>query len=307
MKNKTRTDIIIDVLLNERRGAPNNFLIAAGLCLHTWPIYAIHGFRKLGHNLSALPVLTLTTDFGSRDFHLARLKGHLLAAVPDLTFVDVSHDIPNYDIVEAAFLFRKVWPHFPPGSIHLISVNDFYQPKGRLLACTVNGHYFIGPDNGLFSLVFDQAPAQFYAIDHQDQPSSLSKAYATAIAHISSKKTLEGLGSTTNKIAERLAFQPVIGPDYIRGSVIYIDGFSNAITNISRELFERVGQGRAFELLIKRNAAIDGLSFRYHDVPEGESLIKFDSDGLLEIAINLGKAATLLGIEVEDTVQVEFG
>lgn len=261
----------------------------------------------MSHNYYTLPLLTLTTDFGYRDFHLARLKGHLLSAVPELKVVDVSHDIPNYDIVEAAFLFRKVWPHYPVGTIHLISVNDFYQPKGRLLACTVDGHYFIGPDNGLFSLVFDQSPEQFFAIDHGDQSSSLSKAYATAIAYICQEHSLEKIGSPTQKITERLAFQPVIGPNYIRGSVVYIDGFNNAITNITQELFEQVGQGRAFELLIKRNAAIDGLSFRYHDVPEGESLIKFDSDGLLEIAINLGKAATLLGIEVEDTVQVEFG
>lgn len=253
-----------------------------------------------------MPLLTLTTDFGTRDFHLPRLKGHLLAAVPELNIIDVSHAIPNYDIVEAAFVIRKVWPHYPAGTIHLLSVNDFYQPKGRLLVCSLAGHYFIGPDNGLFSLVFDQQPDRFFALDHDNKTASLSETYAKAVAHISAQKPLENIGFLAKKITERLAFQPVIGPNYIRGSVVYIDGFSNAITNISQELFERVGAGRAFELLIKRNAGIDGLSFRYHDVPEGETLIKFDSDGLLEIAINMGKAASLLGIQVEDTVQIDF-
>lgn len=253
-----------------------------------------------------MPILTLTTDFGSRDFHLPRLKGALLSASPGLQMIDISHDIPNYDIVEAAFVFKKVWRHFPSGTIHLLSINDFYQPKGRLLACLVEGHYFIGPDNGIFSLVFDQKPQEVFALDRAAKAPSLSKAYAQAIAHITNGKPFHEIGLPTPRITERLAFHPVIGPDYIRGSVSYIDKFDNAITNITQSLFEQVGRGRAFELFIKRNAPIDGISFGYHDVPEGESLIKFDSDGLLEIAINMGKASSLLGIEVEDTVQIEF-
>ncbi|MEM9930315.1 MAG: SAM hydroxide adenosyltransferase, partial [Bacteroidota bacterium] len=142
--------------------------------------------------------------------------------------------------------------------------------------------------------------------DRIPKNASPGEAYASAVAHIVADKPFYEIGLPATRIAERLAFQPVIGQDYIRGSVTFIDNFENATTNISQELFERVGQGRAFELLIKRNEAIDGLSFRYHDVPEGETLIRFDSDGLLEIAINLGRAATLLGIAVEDTVQIEF-
>ncbi|MEL6140032.1 MAG: SAM-dependent chlorinase/fluorinase [Bacteroidota bacterium] len=252
------------------------------------------------------PLLTLTTDFGHGDFHLGRLKGHLLSAAPGLRVVDISHDIPNYDIVRAAFIFRKAWQHFAPGTIHLISVNDYYQPRGRFLAARHNGHYFIGPDNGIFSLIFQKMPAETYILDRAIKKPSLAAAYAAAVAHIAQDRPFHEIGLPATQINERLAFHPVIGPNYIRGTVSYIDKFENATTNISRDLFEQVGRGRAFELLIKRNEPIDGLSFRYHDVPEGETLIRFDSDGLLEIAINLGKAASLLGIEVEDTVQVEF-
>ncbi|NJO87013.1 MAG: SAM-dependent chlorinase/fluorinase, partial [Lewinella sp.] len=114
------------------------------------------------------------------------------------------------------------------------------------------------------------------------------------------------LGPLAQVPTVRLAFQPVVGANYLRGTVAYIDKFSNATTNITQALFERVGKGRAFVLHIKRNDPLDGLSFRYNDVPEGETLIRFDSDGLLEIAINLGQAAALLSIELEDTVQIEF-
>ena len=253
-----------------------------------------------------LPLLTLTTDFGREDFHLPRLKGRLLSIRSGLRVVDVSHDIPPYDIVRAAFVFRKVWMHFPRGTVHLLSVYDYYQPRGRYLACEYGGHYFIGPDNGIFSLIFGEIPKQTYVLDGYDADTPLHEIYARAVGHLMRHKPFHEIGLPTTRYTERLAFQPVIGPQYIRGTAVFIDRFDNVTTNITRQTFEQVGGGRGFQLLIKRMAPLDGLSFRYHDVPEGEPLCRFDSDGLLEIAVNLGKAATLLGIAVEDMVQVEF-
>lgn len=269
------------------------------------------------------PILTLTTDFGRADFHLGRLKGHLLACRPDLQLVDISHEIPNYDIVQAAFIFKKVWRHYPPATLHLLSVNDYYQPRGRFVALEAEGQFFVGPDNGIFSLIFGELPPAIHVIEMaraqdlrkykkkaathlptQDVP-SLSAIYAWAVGQLL-EGGLESLGPVADKRLERIPFQPVIGKDYIRGSVVFIDKFDNALTNISRELFEQVGQGRGFRLQLRRNEPIDGLSFRYQDVPEGETLIKFNSDDELEIAINLGKAAGLMSIVVEDSVQVDF-
>lgn len=259
------------------------------------------------------PILTLTTDFGTTDYHLGRLKGYLLAAAPSIRLVDISHDIPNYDISRAAFIFRKVWRHYPEGSLHLISVNDYYQPRGRFVAMEKEGQFFIGPDNGVFSLIFGQLPECLVVIDpkliekdsQKSQPLALSAIYSWAVAKLLDEG-LESLGAGSERKLERIPFQPVIGQNYIRGSVVFIDKFDNALTNISRHLFEQVGQGRGFKLLLRRNEPIDGLSFRYQDVPEGECLCKFNSDDELEIAINLGKAAGLLSIELEDSVQIEF-
>ena len=253
-----------------------------------------------------LPLLTLTTDFGRQDYYLPRLKAELLGAQPDLRFLDVSHDIPTYDIVRAAFIFDKVWRHLPKGTIHLLSVYDYYQPRGRFLAAYHEGHYFIAPDNGIFSLLFGQIPEQTYVLDDYDKDTSLSTIYARAVGHLTRRKPFHEIGLPTTRYTERLAFQPVIGPNYIRGSVVFVDRFDNVTTNITRRLFEDVGEGRGFQLLVKRMTPLDGLSFRYHDVPEGEPLCRFDSDGMLEIAVNLGRAATLLSIQVEDTVQIEF-
>ncbi len=223
-----------------------------------------------------------------------------------LQLVDISHDVPTYDIVRAAFIFRRVWGHYPAGTIHLLSVNDYYQPRGRFLAIRHEKQFFIGPDNGIFSLIFGRMPRETFVLDGYTKNDSLSSVYARAVAHVAKGKPFQEVGLPATRFTERLAFQPVIGPDYIRGAVTFIDRFDNVTTNITRQLFEEVGKGRGFQLLIKRMQPIDGLSFRYHDVPEGEPLCRFDSDGYLEVAINLGRASTLLGIQMEDMVQVEF-
>ena len=252
------------------------------------------------------PLLTLTTDFSHEDFHLPRLKGRLLSADPRLRIIDLAHEIPPYDIVRAAFIFRRSYPHYPKGTVHLLSVNDYYQPRGRFLAVQHEEQYFIGPDNGIFSLIFGSLPQDAYIIDGYTKRDTLPEIYARAVAHITRGKPFLEIGVPAVRFTERLAFQPVIGPNYIRGTVVFIDRFDNVTTNITRELFEDVGRGRGFQLLIKRMAPIDGLSFRYHDVPEGEPLCRFDHDGYLEVAVNLGRAATLLGIQPEDMVQVDF-
>lgn len=229
-----------------------------------------------------------------------------MAAHRDLQITDLSHEVPPYDIVRAAFIFKRVWRHYPEGTIHLISVNDYYQPRGRFLAVRFERQYFIGPDNGIFSLIFGKMPQETFVLDGYTKKDTLSMIYAGAVAHIARDKPFLEIGLPATRFSERLAFQPVIGPNYIRGAVVFIDRFDNVTTNITRELFEEVGRGRGFQLLIKRMAPIDGLSFRYHDVPEGEPLCRFDGDGFLEVAINLGRASTLLGIAIEDMVQVEF-
>ncbi|OAV42980.1 S-adenosyl-l-methionine hydroxide adenosyltransferase family protein [Lewinella sp. 4G2] len=252
------------------------------------------------------PVITLTTDFGHEDFHLPRLKAHLITAAPSCRLVDVTHEIPPYDIVRAAFIFKRVWRQFPEGTIHLLSVNDFYKVKSRFLAILHDRHFFVGPDNGMFSLIFDETPEETYVLDGLKGITSLPAIYAKAIGHIAEEKPFYEVGLPLKKFTERLAFQPVIGPDYIRGTVSFIDRYDNVTTNITRDRFDEIGQGRPFQLLIKRMVPLVHLSEDYHDVEQGETLCRFSSDGFLEVAINSGRAASLLSIQEEDMVQVQF-
>lgn len=252
------------------------------------------------------PLITLTTDYGRQDFHLPRLKAQLHGKVRPVQLVDLTHEIPPYDIVRAAFIFKRAWETYPEGTIHLVSVNDYYQPKSRFLAILYEKQYFIGPDNGIFSLIFDRIPEETYVLDGYQSTDSLPSIYASAAAHIASGKPFYEVGLPTTKFTERLSFQPVIGADYIRGTVTYIDRYDNVTTNVTRSRFDEVGKGRPFQLLIKRMPPLEQMSEHYHDVHPGETLCRFSSDGLLEIAINTGRAASLLSIQEEDMVQVQF-
>ncbi|PHN01931.1 SAM hydrolase/SAM-dependent halogenase family protein [Flavilitoribacter nigricans] len=254
-----------------------------------------------------MPIVTLTSDFGQGDYYLPLIKGAILSQNEQLRLVDITHEVSSYDIVQAAFIFKNSWRSFPPGTIHLISVNDYYQESCCYLAIRHEDHYFIGPDNGVFTLIFDQADIQGYQLDiSEDTTFDLHQIYARAIGHIANGKEFEKIGKPVDEMVQRITFQPVVQPSMIRGAVIHIDRFQNAILNINRELFERIGADRSFQLYFKRHDPIVKLSRHYHDVPIGEVLCLFNSANYLEIAINMGKAAELLSLKVEDAVQIDF-
>ena len=255
-----------------------------------------------------MKILTLTTDFGLKDYYAGMLKGSLLSAHQDFNIVDISHNIPNYDIVQAAFVLKNAYPTFPKGTIHLVSVNNFYNNQSAFLVIEQDGHFFIGADNGIFSLVFPEKIEKVVELNYQGTGTGeVNRVFAQAAAALVEGKKLEEIGRPLDAIMERITFQPVVKSTQIVGSVIHVDNYENVITNITRELFEQVAKGRSFNLYFKRHDAITQLSWHYFDVPVGETLCLFNSAGYLEIAINLGKASSLLGLNIDDTVQIEFG
>lgn len=252
-------------------------------------------------------IVTLTSDYGTKDYHVAVIKGALLSTGRPLKMVDISHEIENYNIVQAAFIFQNAWKSFPEGTIHLLTVNNHPDPLIDFIALEVDHQFFIGPDNGLFSIVFDQLPAHLYKLPNAGtDPARLRSFFTYAVNHIAAEKPFHEIGMPIDHILERMTFQPVTNPSSIRGSVIYIDNFGNIVVNIKKSLFEQVGNGRNFELTVKRNDPITMIHKQYFDVPIGEVLCRFNALGYIELAINMGRASTLLGVQVEDTVQIEF-
>ncbi|MCB0705580.1 MAG: SAM-dependent chlorinase/fluorinase [Saprospiraceae bacterium] len=252
-------------------------------------------------------IITLTTDLGWRDYYVAVIKGTLLSRQPDIQVVDITHDIPHYNIVEGAFVLKNAYPNFPSGTIHLVSILDYPSPESDFLVIRHDDHYFIGPNNGLFSLAFEERPEEVYRLSSGSaHVFGLKNLFAEAIAHICEDKPLSDIGERNPHMVERISLQPVVSKDQLRGTILHIDHYDNAIVNIRRELFEKIRNGRQFQLFFKRHDPIVRLSNRYCDVPVGEPLCLFNSAGLLEIALNMDKASTLLGLSLDDTIQINF-
>jgi S-adenosylmethionine hydrolase len=264
-----------------------------------------------------MAILTFTTDLGTRDHYVAMLKAALLRAVPEVTMVDVTHHIPPFDIARAAFVLSNVWQHFPKGSLHMVAVDEQWGRNAPYVVLRKDGHIFIGTDNGLFSLLFHGQPAdEIYALrlqGHEDLSFPSLSVLVPAATELLLGSEPAHLGDPRMGFRKLTALSPVVEADNLRGSVIYIDSYGNVVTNITRELFEKVVGHRPFRIVLRRGGyAIDTISRSYGEVPEGEKLALFTTAGYLEIAVNRGVegsgggATQLLGMKMLDVVRVEF-
>lgn len=257
-----------------------------------------------------MAIITLTTDLGDKDFYAAALKGSLLSLLPTVNIVDITHNISAFNIPQAAFVLKNAFPYFPKGSVHLIGIDSVYSEQTQYLAVKYKGHFFIGSDNGIFSLLFNGEPEEIVELNIMQDLKflhfPLTDIFAKAACHLANHGDLKEIGIPVDSLKQKMNLHPVIEKDVIKGSVIYIDSFQNVITNISKELFTKVQQNRGFTLYFKRNETISHLSWHYNEVPEGEKLCLFGISNHLEIAINKGKASGLLGLQMGDIVRIEF-
>lgn len=257
-----------------------------------------------------MAIITLTTDLGDKDFYQAALKGSLLSQLPTVNIVDITHNISAFNIQQAAFILKNSFHYFPKKTVHLIGIDSVFNEETRYLAVQYKDHYFVGSDNGIFSLLFDQDPTEIVELNIMQDLKflhfPLSDIFAKAATHLAKGGKMTDIGLPVSSLEEKMTLQPVIELDMIRGSVIYIDSFQNIITNITKEIFTRVQKNRDFTLYFKRNESISQLSWHYNEVPEGEKLCLFGISNHLEIAINKGNASGLLGLQLGDIVRIEF-
>ncbi len=256
-----------------------------------------------------MPIITITSDWNREDFYLAVLKGRILKDYPEATVVDVSHNIQSFNIGQAAFILRNSYPHFPAGTIHIIAVNSEVESGKHYLAVAYQDQYFLASDSGVFGLLCREDPAKIIALETPGEATSFIglDVFARAACRLAKGERMEQLGKAVRDYQKSTPMRAVIDDKVINGSVIHIDSFKNAITNISQDLFNRVGKGKKFEIFIHSNHyKISKINHFYHESPPGELLALFNSCGLLEIAINRGNAADLLSLQVNSNVRVKF-
>jgi S-adenosyl-L-methionine hydrolase (adenosine-forming) len=257
-----------------------------------------------------MAIITLTTDLGDKDIYQAALKGSILKLLPTVNIVDITNSVAAYNIQQAAFILKNSFYYFPDQTVHLIGIDTVYNEYTKYLAVKYKNHYFVGADNGIFSLMFDKDPEEMVEINIMQDLKflhfPLADIFVKAACHLAQGGRLDQIGVPVNEIENKMNLQPVIEKNLIKGGVIYIDSFQNVITNITKELFNTVQRGRRFTLSFKRNETITHLCWHYNEVPEGEKLCLFGISDHLEIAINKGNAAGLLGLNLGDTVVIDF-
>jgi len=264
-----------------------------------------------------MSIVTLTTDMGLRDHYVAVVKGALYSQVPDVRIVDITHTITPFDNAQTAFVLRHAYPEFPRGTVHLIGVNPEASGSTPHLVVRHDGHYFIGADNGIFPLLFDGKPQEAFELtmklenDHATFP--LKNVFVRAAAFLLQGGTPEVIGRKTVNLRSMMGLRPAVDNLSIRGSVIYVDGYGNVVTNIMKEQFHDLVKGQPFRIAFGRHANdIASISEQYSDVPQGERLAFFASSGHLTIAVNKGVegvgggASGLLGLHLNDAVRVEL-
>ena len=252
-----------------------------------------------------MPVITLTTEWRPDDIYNGIIKGKLCSLCPGAIIIDNACAIPKFNISQASFIIRNTFANYPDGSIHIICVHSEAHKGEDYLIVNARGHYFIGTDNGIFNLILNSDPDEIIRIDPGKITDELD-IFAKAAAELYSGKKPFQMGTRLNRLSDKLPLRATIDKDIIIGSVIFIDSYGNAISNITKEIFYRIFIDKEFRILIQSNKNYtEHVSENYSDVPVGELLARFNTLDLLEISINGADVSELLSLTVGSTIRID--
>lgn len=246
-----------------------------------------------------MPILTLTSDIGQRDFLVGAIKGQLLSVIPNLQVVDITHYLSKTNFPLAAYTCSNAFRYYPPGTVHLMLVNLFENSPKHFLICKYKDQFLACPDNGLLTMITGVKPNEMVAISLEQHQTLLeiTQELAFKLAELLEENSLKSIGLPIQDIEEKYPLKASIGADWIDAQILLIDQFENVVVNITREEFNRVRNGRNFKIEFTRNESIHSISENYASVAETDTLAWFNSAGYLELAIRNGNMAGLFGLQ----------
>lgn len=276
----------------------------------------------------SIQTVTLLSDWGIADHYAAVVRGKLLSFMPGANVVDISHLVPRNDIYAAAYMAFDTYPYFPEGSIHIIGVDDIASPQAPHLVVRFDNHFFIGADNGFFSVlqaITGRNVQEIYEIERVYQESDVFTfpardlfpkvaallAAGTPFSEIGPAvqlrfKMLDG-GIFLQRVAEKDREGNVIGLR-LSGRVLHVDGFGNIVTNVTKTQFDACLKAYPFAELSVGWKVLDGsFAKAYMDVPEADQAFIFLENGFLEISVNRDNMAKLRGLNKNAKVNLRFG
>ncbi|MBY0485718.1 MAG: SAM-dependent chlorinase/fluorinase [Flavobacteriaceae bacterium] len=273
-----------------------------------------------------MSIITLTTDYGLKDHFVGALKGKILSQHEQAVIVDISHNVDQFNTSEATYIISNSFNSFPKGTVHIIGVDIELTSDNQHIAMEWNDHFFIAADNGILSMLIQKIkPQKIVAINIHDRllPEATDMdVFVTVAVHIAKGGSLSVIGKEIKTIKDVTELQPVIASDLnsIKGYVVYIDHFGNAVTNISKKLFLDIAKGRPYEVNFK-GKKVKSIFAKYSDIEttdnqsttiNGRNLAIFNEAGFLEIGIyksnpkKTGSASSLLGLGYRDFVMINF-
>lgn len=260
-------------------------------------------------------IVTLTTDWGYRDFFAGMVKGKLYSYIPGVTVVDITHGIDSYDLRAALFVARQACPGFPKGTIHIIDVRSSFSPDTPFIVAYRNGQYYICTDNGLPYSLFGDDPSDIVAIDNLGPESrfltfAANDLFCKVAAMISHGSSLSDLGSPVQRLTHITPYNNTLQPDGLTTYIAYIDAYGNADLHITYDEFERLRQGRPFDMTV-HEIHLSDISPSYFSASSAGNnrasvLLTVSSTGHLQIAIREGSAEQLLGLRIMESIKIKF-
>lgn len=255
--------------------------------------------------------VVLLTDFGLADPYVGQLKALLLRENPQAVVVDLSHEVSPFNIVQGAFFLASSWRHFPDGSVFLGVVDPGVGTERRCVMAECEGRWFVGPDNGLLTLVLNRTPAE-KAVELECAVSGESRTFhgrdifAPAAARLARGESPESLGKTIRP--QGLLRAEWAAPKAFKGGVVahvmHVDRFGNCVLNLEiEEWLPRIAAWKSLALLHPKEKQL-ALCEAYGHLPKDGAGLLPGSQGYLELAVNRGSAKAGLGLSIGDMVRL---
>lgn len=259
------------------------------------------------------PIITLTTDWSTRDFFVGRVKGWLMSHIPEVRIVDITHSVNVFDLNCAIFVVKNGCLEFPPGTIHIIDVDTGNGEAADYVVVEYKQQYFLCADNGLPSAVFGKDYTSAYKLRTHEGYANTFVAYdlyCRVAEKIASGESIDSLGVLKESLLERVPLGYSTTKDGLLLYVSYIDSYGNAYLSITRNEFEQIAAGRKFEFQFREYRASE-ISLYYQPLSPNQAhkanmLIVESTTGHLQLALPKMSAEQLLGIRVQASVTVVF-
>ncbi len=261
------------------------------------------------------PIVTLTTDFGSNDHLVGAMKGIILKVNPEVQIIDISHKVIPYDILDAALTIGQAYRYFPLKAVHIVVVDPGVGTQRRPLLVSGEQHYFVAPDNGVLSMVYEKeerltvrhVTAEHYFISPVSNTFHGRDIFAPVAAWLTKNGAAASFGEEVSDFVRFSLPKPKSANGVVKGVVLKVDNFGNAVTNLAAEDVPQLLSANTQFKITAGSKPVTKFAQTYSQGEPGEAFALIGSSGFLEISMNRASAARTLGLQrgAEVTVEIE--